>query len=47
MEAHGCGSAKAAQVAALETRRAKETVPNDRLRDEWRDRASKARAWTR
>lgn len=40
MDAHGGRSAKAAHVAALETRRAKQSVPNDRLRDEWRARAA-------
>ena len=40
MDAHGGRSAKAAQVAALETRRAKQSVPHDRLRDEWRARTA-------
>jgi conjugative relaxase-like TrwC/TraI family protein len=40
MDAHGGRSARAAQIAALETRRAKQTVPNHRLRDEWCARAA-------
>lgn len=37
---HGGRSAAAAQVAALETRRAKQGVPVDRLRELWRSRAA-------
>jgi len=41
LRAHGAHSAKAAQVAVLETRRAKQQeVPVERLRDEWRARAA-------
>jgi Ti-type conjugative transfer relaxase TraA len=41
MAKHGGRSARSAQIAALETRRAKEyNVPSSRLRDEWRARAS-------
>lgn len=41
MRARGESSARAAQVATLETRRAKEyDVPVDRLREEWRARAA-------
>ncbi len=43
---HGAHSAKAAQVAALETRRAKSEPPADRLRELWRARAEST-AWTR
>jgi conjugative relaxase-like TrwC/TraI family protein len=39
MAEHGAHSAKAAQVAALETRRAKSEPPVERLRDLWRARA--------
>ena len=40
MVEHGGRSAAAAQVAALETRRAKQGVPTDRLRELWRSRAA-------
>ena len=40
MREHGGRSTRAAQVAALETRRAKRTVPVDRLREQWRSRAA-------
>lgn len=40
MAEHGGRSAAAAQVAALETRRAKQGMPVDRLRELWRSRAA-------
>ncbi len=40
MAAHGGRSAASAQVAALETRRAKTELNGDRLREEWRARAA-------
>ena len=40
MAKHGGRSAAAAQVAALETRRAKQGIPVDRLRELWRSRAA-------
>jgi len=40
MAAHRGRSAASAQVAALETRRAKQDVPIDRLRELWRSRAA-------
>ena len=40
MKEHGGRSAVSAQVAALETRRAKQDVNADRLREQWRARAS-------
>lgn len=40
MAEHGARSAKAAQVAALETRRAKHEPPVDRLHELWRARAA-------
>jgi hypothetical protein len=39
MAEHGGRSAKAAQVAALETRQSKDAQPADRLREMWRARA--------
>lgn len=40
MAEHGGRSAASAQIAALETRRAKQDVPVDRLREVWRSRAA-------
>jgi conjugative relaxase-like TrwC/TraI family protein len=40
MQAHGGRSAASAQVAALETRRAKQDVDVDRLREQWSARAA-------
>jgi hypothetical protein len=40
MAARGEGSARAAQIATLETRRAKRIVPLGRLRQEWRSGAA-------
>ncbi len=40
MAEHGGHSAESAQVAALETRRAKQEIRGDRLREQWRARAA-------
>ncbi len=40
MAAHGGRSAQSAQIAALETRRTKQDVSVDRLREQWRARAA-------
>ena len=40
MRQHGGSSTRSAQIAALETRRAKQLAPVDRLREQWRARAA-------
>lgn len=42
LDAHGASSAKASEVAALATRRSKETLEKDQLHESWQQRAAEA-----